>query len=396
MVTDRRSLYFLYAATFFIFINFNISHAITPLYILDVGGTEFFSGLQSTLYFLTAVILRFYFGPLADSKGIKITLYIGAIAFATAPLLFLLSTNVWYIILVRMYQSIGLAAYFSSAISLASGLAPIGQLGRYIGFYRLVTMGTMMIGPALAVRIISSYDYDIYHLFGICIGAIAIFFIFFIKEPEKTIDQSIGTEPTPSFNMLKLLKDKQLSPVYSSIFIISTGNGLVLTFMAIFIQQYAPDVNAGIFFTFFGVASVVANLTAGTLSDRIGRATVAFPCILIMGLGVTILFFLPVSHLVIYAGSILIGFGFAGSLLVLISWVVDIIDPARRTTALALQDSSIDIGIALSSMIFGILIPVLGIAQSFGLSGLVIAVFALWRMAGMMRQRRIRQLPDTQ
>lgn len=392
MAIDRKSLYFLYAATFFIFINFNISHAITPLYILDVGGTEFFSGLQSTLYFLTAVILRFYFGPLADRKGNKLTLYIGGIAFATAPLLFLFSQEIWYIVMVRMYQAIGLAAYFSSAISLASTLAPREQLGKYIGFYRLVTMGTLMIGPTFAMRVINLYDYETYHILGIIIGVFAVFFTYFIKEPQSSNKPSILRAAVPPSNMLILLKDRHLSPIYLNIFVISIGYGLVLTFVAIYVQRFAGNINPGIFFTLFGVGSVVANLTAASLSDKKGRASVAYPCILIMGLGIAVLYFVSASHYVIYLGSILIGFGFAGSIAVLISWIVDIIAPTRRTTALALHDSSIDIGIALGSLFFGIIIPVLGLPLSFGLSGVFIAIFALWRLAGTIRQKKERYL----
>lgn len=390
MAIDRKSLYFLYAATFFIFINFNISHTITPLYILDVGGTEFFSGLQSTLYFLTAVSLRFYFGPLADSRGNKLTLFIGGIAFATAPLLFLLSENVWYIIAVRMYQSIGLAAYFSSAVSLASALAPRQQLGKYIGFYRLVTMGTLIIGPTFAMKIITIYNYEIYHILGIMIGAFALFFIYFIKEP-KSVDNDVTVKASaPPSNMLTLLKERQLSPIYLSIFVLSVGYGLVLTFMGIFVQRFTVDINPGVFFTLLGAGSVVANLTVAALSDKKGRANVAYPCMLIMGLGIAILYLLPVSYYVIYFGSVLVGFGYAGSMAVLISWIVDIITPARRTTALALQDSSIDIGIALGSLFFGIIIPVLGLPLSFGLSGAVIAIFSLWKIAEVIRHNKER------
>jgi len=392
LTIDRKSLYFLYAATFFIFINFNISHTITPLYILDVGGTEFFSGLQSTLYFLTAVILRFYFGPLADSKGNKLTLFIGGIAFATAPFLFLLSENVWYIILIRMYQSIGLAAYFSSAISLASALAPRHQLGKYIGFYRLVTMGTLMIGPTFAMRVINIYNYEIYHILGIIIGVFAIFFIYFIKEPQSVDKAATVTAIVPPSNMLTLLKERQLSPIYLNIFVISIGYGLVITFMGIFVQRFTVDINPGIFFTIFGAGSVVANLTVASLSDRKGRAAVAYPCMLIMGLGISILYFLPISHYIMYLGSVLVGFGYAGSMAILIPWIVDTITPARRTTALALHDSSIDIGIALGSLFFGIIIPVLGLPLSFGLSGVFIAAFALWRLARSSRLKKQKQL----
>jgi len=381
LVKDKRSLYYLYAATFGVFLNFYLAQTITPLYILEVGGTEFFSGLQSTLFFLMAVILRFYFGPLADRKGNKLVLLIGTAAFTTAPFLFLFSDALWYIILVRIYQSIGLAAYFSSSASLASALAPPQQLGRYIGFYRFVIMSTLIIGPSAALKVINYQGYQFYHILGIAVGFLSMLCILQIKEPEipassRSLADTSGEKASP-FSMLSLLKEKQLTPVYLSIFVVSVVYGLVLTFVAIFIQNSASDINPGIFFTLFGLGSVVSNLAAGPISDRKGRAAVAFPCIILMGLGIALFFYLPVSSQVIYTGSIVAGIGYAGSIVVLISWIVDIIAPFRRTTALALQDSSVDIGIALGSLFFGIIIPVIGMAWSFGLSGLMLVVFAL-------------------
>jgi MFS family permease len=381
LVKDKRSLFYLYAATFGVFLNFYLAQTITPLYILEVGGTEFFSGLQSTLFFLTAVILRFYFGPLADRKGNKLILLIGAAAFTTAPFLFLFSDDLWYIILVRIYQSIGLAAYFSSSASLASALAPPEQLGRYIGFYRFVIMSTLIIGPSAALKVIEYQGYQFYHILGIAVGIFSMLGIFRIKEPEppassQSLATTSGAKASP-FSMLSLLKDKLLTPVYLSIFVVSVVYGLVLTFVAIYIQQWASGINPGIFFTLFGLGSVVSNLVAGPISDRKGRPVVAFPCIALMGLGVAVFFYLPLSPLVIYTGSILAGIGYAGGIVVLISWIVDIITPFRRTTALALQDSAVDIGIALGSFLFGIIIPLIGMPWSFGLSGLILVVFAI-------------------
>lgn len=380
VLKDRRSLILLYFATFFVFTDFYIAQTITPLYILEVGGNEFYSGLQSTLFFLTAVILRFYFGPLADLKGNKLTLIIGTIAFATAPFLFLFSDRIWYIILVRVYQSIGLAAYFSSASSLASALAPKERLGTYIGLYRLVIMATLMIGPSIALRVIELYGYRFYHLLGILIGTIALFFLSFIREPGEERSLRGRARALPRCNMLKFLKQKNLSVIYLSIFVVSLCYGLVLTFVAIFIEQETNIPNPGIFFTLFGLGSVVSNLVSGTLSDRKGRAAVAFPCVALLGIGTASFCFLPLYPFILYLGSVIAGFGYAGSIAVLISWIVDIVSPARRTTALALQDSSIDMGIAVGSFIFGILIPILGMSWSFGLSGFMLFLFAAWRI----------------
>jgi len=364
----------LYGTTFFIFLNFYISQTVTPIYILKVGGTEFYSGLQSTLFCLTAVILRFYFGPLADQKGNKLTLYIGAAAFATAPLLFLFSSQVGYIIAVRIFQSVGLAAFFSSSSSLASSLSPKEKLGRYIGYYRMVTMSTLMVGPSLALKVINSYGYTQYHLLGLIIGIIALVLLYFVKEPARP-EGHRESSVLPRYNMLQLLKEKQLSPIYLSIFVISVSYGLLITFSGIFIERTANGVNPGIFFTLFGLGSLISSLTAGRLSDRIGRAAVAFTCILIMGSGVAVFYYLPAGSLVIYCGSLISGIGYAGSIAVLISWIVDIVNPLRRTTALTLQDNAIDIGISFGSFVFGVLIPYSGMPWAYGLSGGLLMIF---------------------
>lgn len=383
---NKRSLYLLYAATFFIFLNFNIAQTITPLYILDVGGTEFFSGLQSTLFFLTAVVLRFYFGPLADRKGNRITLFIGGLAFMTAPLLFLLHQSVGYILFVRVYQAIGLGAYFSSASAMVSALAPQKRLGTYIGFYRLVTMSTLMIGPSLALKIIAEYGYNWYHILGIVAGFLAMAFLHFVREPEELKKNRSRKSTEAGFKMLDLLKEKELSPIYRSTFIVAFCYGLLITFTAIYIVQQMPEINPGIFFTVFGLGSIVANLTAGPLSDRKGRTTVVFPCILILAFGIGIFYFFPIKPWILYGASILTGFGFAGSVSVLITWLVDHVPLTRRTTALALQDSAMDIGIGLGSFIFGVLIPMIGMPWSYGISGGLLFLFGFWKTFGLLRK----------
>lgn len=385
-VQDKHSLILLYFATFFVFTDFYTAQTITPIYILDVGGTEFYSGLQSTMFFLSAVLLRFYFGPLADARGNKIALLIGAAAFATAPFLFLINDSVWFIILIRIYQSIGLAAYFSSASSLASALAPKGKLGTYIGFYRLVIMSTLMFGPTLAMRVIEDYGYDLYHIIGVIIGMIALLLLFFIKEPESEVRTGL-TALVPKYNMLYLLKEKKYRPIYLSIFVISISYALFLTFIGIYIEKQTGIENAGIAFTFFALGSIAANLLAGFLSDRFGRAVITFPCVVLLGFSLAILYFLPSFPSIIYAASLIAGFGYSGSIAVLISWIVDLAALNRRTTALALQDSSIDLGIALGSFVFGITGPLIGLGWTFAITGLLLLGFGISMIIGFSSKK---------
>lgn len=378
MFNSKRSFYFLLVASFFIFLNFNIALMITPVYILAIGGTEFFSGLQTTLFSLTAVIFRFYFGPLADAKGNKITLLIGGLAFMTAPLLFLFNQSLWYVVLVRMYQAIGLAAYFSSASAVVSALAPSGKLGAYIGYYRLVTMLPLLVGPSVALKVIDVYGYTWYHSLGIGVGLIAIVLLYFVHEPPNA-KKAESSALRPGASMLGLLRDKKLAPIFESLFMVALCYGLVVTFTAIYIRQVTPQINPGYFFTVFGIGCIISNLVTGTLSDRKGRAAVVFPCIIIMGAGLAMLYLLPFSPWIVYLGGLFVGFGYAGSIAALITWVVDVVHVERRTTTLALQENAIDLGIGLGSFFFGVLIPLIGMSWTYGVGGLLLISFGCWK-----------------
>ncbi|GAW93959.1 major facilitator superfamily protein [Calderihabitans maritimus] len=71
------------------------------------------------------------------------------------------------------------------------------------------------------------------------------------------------------------------------------------------------------------MAGVIANLTAGYLSDHLGRSRVVWPALILMSVGTAVLRFLPVSPLIIIISSSLAGLGFAGGLITLMAWIAE-------------------------------------------------------------------------
>lgn len=134
---------------FFVFVNFYTASTVLPLYIVELGGTEFDIGLQTIFFYITSILCRFYFGPLTDRKGRKLPLTVGAFIFCTAPLFFWLSNNVIVLLFARMYQAIGLAAFFSSAATLAADYASPGRVGFFMGLYRLIFTLALLSGPSV-------------------------------------------------------------------------------------------------------------------------------------------------------------------------------------------------------------------------------------------------------
>ena len=80
-------------AGFFMYGCNNILMTLLPSYSLSIGATMVEAGLQGTVFLLVAVVMRFYFGPLADRRGTRFVMVIGAASFVVSSLLLALSTT---------------------------------------------------------------------------------------------------------------------------------------------------------------------------------------------------------------------------------------------------------------------------------------------------------------
>ncbi|OEF97547.1 MFS transporter [Desulfuribacillus alkaliarsenatis] len=377
-------------ATFCTMINFSASVIILPLYVLELGGTEFLSGLQSTIYFLAAVLFRLYLGPLADTHGRKLPLIIGVFAFAAAPLFFLYSYDFYTLTAARVFQAIGLAAFFSAGSSYTADIAPKNRIGTYMGFYRSAHAMSLLVGPAKAYYIINHWGYDVWFLISMLIGVIGLIFISLIRSTrlpstnaQETNDFSAYENNTSSLSLMKeVVNNSKVFPVYLGIAISAAGYGSLVTFAVIYITQVSDIVNPGIYFTYFAIASLFANLTVGRISDYIGRSLVAWLCVFSFGISMFMLYLLPYHQLFMLLSSTLAGVGFSGGLLVLIAWLIDTVANNLRATALSIQESTIDMSIALGAFVFGGIATLYSLSISLVVFSLLLIIIPIFMLSG--------------
>ncbi len=374
-----------YTAAFLVFVNFFVSLTVLPQYTLDIGGTEFQSGLQNMLFFVTAVILRFYFGPLADKRGRKYPLLIGAFVFATAPGLFLLSHSFFVLLLARTYQAIGLATFLASGSSLVADLCPQGKTGSYLGLYRMLMPLALLTGPSMAIHLIGQAGYGLLFLVSMGIGILSFGLMILVKTPEVEHDTDAG-KLSYAF---ALLGEGRVRLILAYSALVAFSYGAILTFALIHVSGSLELSNPGIFFVYFGLGGIVANLSSGFLSDRLGRRRVAWPMIMLLGIGNVLLLFISLNPVFLITGSLLTGIGVAGSLLVLIAWLIDVVDINIRTTVLSLQESTLDIGSACGPLLVGTISSVLGLAVSFAITGILVFVPGL--VASIKTGKQVKQ-----
>jgi len=372
---------------FLVFVNFYTASTVLPLYIDELGGTEFDIGLQTILFYLTSILCRFYFGPLTDRKGRKIPLSIGAFIFCTAPLLFWISSNVNMLHLARVYQAIGLAAFFSSAAALAADFAPPGRVGLFMGLYRLIFTVALLSGPSTALAIIYDFNYNALFLFSFAIGLLSFGLIIFIKTPNLSKSNE-STEANLVQTLRTLVTYKKLHPVFYGYALLTAGYGITVTFVILYIARYSHVNNPGTYFTYFCLAGIVTSLVAGYWSDRVSRQNIAWPAVIIMGVGIALLFPVVIYPEIMIISSVVNGIGFTAGIAVFMAWLIDETEEEIRGTVLAIQESVFDLFFGMGSFLFGCITIYVEMDLSFLMAGVFIfAIGSVFLVKSLMNIR---------
>ncbi|SDY75402.1 MFS transporter [Tindallia californiensis] len=372
------NLWLMYVVTILMMTIFNSTFTLLPLYIIDLGGTEFFAGFQAALFYGVAILFRFYFGPLTDRVGRKIPLLIGLSIYTITSFFYYFSHSLTAITIIRIFQGIGFAAFISSAISAVADMAPLHKLGFYMAVYRIVSTLSFLTGPAASMHVAGKHGYHTWFLLCTFMGILSVLVLLGIRFPSLTEEPPVeGMHP-----MIKIIRTKKYQPVYLGIGITSMCYGALVSFVAIHVSRVTTISNPGIYFTFFALSSLFFTVLSGTLSDRLGRAKVAWPAIMLLGTGVALLLWIEIGQFPLFVlSSILSGIGFNAGLSVLSAWLVDLSSMNTRGSVLSLQESVIDFSIAFTSLAVGFVAGFTSLAMAFFWTGLIVFLLALWMFA---------------
>lgn len=370
---DRRILFFLFG-TFFFMINIAVSYSIVPVYLISQNATLAQIGISSTVYSLSAILLRIFLGPLADNKGRKFSLLISALSFILSWILIWWAPSFSLHIFARIIQSIGLALYMSTGSSVVSDVAEPKILGTCMGIYRGFLGLGFVLGPVIAFKLIE-ISFSAMFLGNIAFATISLLLLSFIKE-TSVISKEISVKGKKIFaNYRELLKNHYLLRYYLLVITITSGFGILSTNSAIYLSGLEGVISPSLFLFSLASVGMIASFLGGNLVDKFGIRRVIIPAVIMALAGfLSMALISNIGNIAIVFVIITIGFGTNSTVVSSITGIERGTRKDLMATSFSIQESAYDGGFAIGNFIFGFLVIGLGYSYSFLIIGLLMGL----------------------
>ena len=363
------------AAASLFFLGSGALNALLPRFVVDaLGGTELTAGIVMGTMAISALLARPWFGRLADRRGARRLIVLGA-GFAAVSLLLLAAfPSVPGAIVSRLFLGAGAAAVVTGSTLLSIELAPEARRSEAASYVLISFHVGMGLGPMGGEALLGFLTYgQVWVVLAAVIavgGVVAGRLQHRPREPHDT--------PAP------LIHPKAVWPGVVSLFGIFAFNGFMM-----FVPLYSREVglsDVGPVFLAASLTIVVVRLLLGRVPDVIGpiRAGSGALVLTVIASGVVATWATPVG---VFVGAMLLAGGLSLQSPSFIAVAIDGVPPRERGAAMATFTGFFDVANALIGPIFGLLVSGFDYRVAFLTAG-GMALLALAILNGVVAPRR--------
>nr|WP_240628750.1 MFS transporter [Bacillus salacetis] len=369
----------------FVFMSFQMLIPTLPPYIKSLGASGLEIGLVTTLFSIGAVLSRPFIGFMLEYKTRKPLVLIGALSLLLITFIYPLSQIVVIFLLFRFVH--GLAWGWSTTVNgtAAVDVVPNSRLGEGMGYYGLsITIG-MIVAPSLGIFLFQVTSFSNLIYISAVLGIIALILLSVVHYQTPQSVKETKKEELKFSYFGSLVEKSSIYPALITV-IATFGYGSIVTFIVIFGEERGID-QIFLFYLFNAIMASLSRPIAGKWFDEKGPIGLVLFCTAVTFVGMWVLSFAHSNLLIIIAG-VLFGVGFGSLIPTLQSWVLSKTPANRRGVANGMFFSSIDLGIGLSGLVFGVLAQFVETGTLFQIS----SAFLLIAMVLTIKEARGRKL----
>ncbi len=346
--------------------------AVTMLGLLSVGATlpvlpryvtgpldsgELQVGIVTGAFAITGLACRPLAGRLADQRGRRLVVILGALSTALAGILYFVPAGVPGLIVARLFLGAGEGAVYTAGAAWVVDMTPPARRGRIIGLYGLAIWGGLALGPPIGELILHATSFE--GVWAFAAAAPLAGALLALRIPERFVPRDPGTERAP------LISREALRPGLGLTLAI-VGYATMAAFVVLHLDERGVGHGAAVF-TAFAASVVAMRVLGGGLPDRYG----SIPCVIGAGLieatGLLVIAAagsVPVAVL----GAVAMGSGFSLLFPALALLVVNRVAEDRRGAAMGTFTAFFDLGMGVGSPLAGAAAAIGGYEAAFALA----------------------------
>jgi MFS family permease len=348
----------------------------------SLGTPEALMGVIAAASTVPGVLISLPAGTLSDRRGRKKVLLVACGVFASAPLLYLVVSAWWQLLLVRFYHGFATAIFVPVARATIAEQYP-ARRGERLSAFTSATIVGRGIAPFLGGFILSATLWD-YRLLYLAVGGagIATLVITLLGLPEKGAKQPTRPQPEPPRGTRKRGFFEGWRNVVSNVGILVTSAteaaaryvyGALEFFLIGYLKNVAqldPSLIGAIMGVQFILTPVVGPFI-GRLSDKVGRRTPILLGLTISGLP---LLAIPstTSFVPLLVISLTYGLGFCMVISSTPALIGDLADEESLGATMGFLATIMDVGQMLGPIVTGVVLAAFGYTGSFSSLGAVL------------------------
>lgn len=371
------SIWRLNVASMLFFTFIQVVVPLIPRYALIIGATPFLIGLATASISITAIFFRPICGVLSDRTSRSYLMLLGLVLGAISYTILFFSSTVEMIIVARLIEGVGVAAFVPSSIASAVDQAPPGKLGETLGWRSLMIGVGFMLGPALGGFLSQLLGYTT--TFGIAAVLILSLIPFvIIKESPR---------PPPQKTASRGLTERTFLLALSSLILYAVAWMGLLTFLSAWLKILGyGDLEIGLFVSIQALSSLVLRVAAGKYADR-NPALLTCMGLLVISLSFAMVYVLQVPPY-LYLASVVFGLGVGAFIPGSQTLALFKSPPQSRGLLSSIYTMGIDIGNLIGPVLFGLIIQATGsYTQVFALAPLITLAAAMVILIPLLRGR---------
>lgn len=379
MESSRKDFYTLIVSATLFHVSSQVILPIFPLYLMERGASAFELGLIISLRPVLTILSKFSLSPLIDRSGrwpILLTAMFGQ--FLSMLFYSLAPTIVWFYP-IRVFQTICLALFSPTAISIIYDLSPSERRGDFVGRYLTSYGVASMIGPLLC-SILCSYStpYGGVFLFSSLLSLTGLTVLLILLPPRKIrgeTDLNKDIRREASLGSIRKLAFSRRGIALSYVRVaFSSVNSFVTTIFSVYASEVLlyPSAEIALLFMVKGVTNMLFRFPSGILTDRVGRIKP-----LLLAYALLTLTFLLLSELKDFYFLVLVMalYGLSHAMRAVTEWSLlgDITPREMRGISTAYFSLMFDVGGGIGSLFAGAALTLLGAPLIFKLGSVILA-----------------------